>query len=142
MHKAAQRWAFAPILAVMVSGLLAGCGGGGGGSSSGGGSPGGSAPSSTASITGILQDQATSIVLPGRTVTVQGTSLSGTSNGNGAFSIANVPVGSVTLVIVDATGTANGMYSVNISSLSGSPRNLGTIKLAVSTNPPPAPPHG
>ncbi len=137
MSKMRHRWACAPVLAVMVTGLLAGCGGGGGGSSSpatGGGNPGPPPTSipSTASITGVLQDKTTGTLLPGRTVTVQGTSLAGVTDGNGAFSIANVPITSVTLVIVDASGTANGNFSADISKISGSPRNLGTIQLTVS----------
>lgn len=133
--KHTQRWACACALAVMTTGLLAGCGGGGGGSSSstpimGGG---GSNPqTSTATIVGVLQDQATGTLLAGRTVTVQGTGLTGLTDNNGAFSIGSVPIASVTLAIIDASGTSDGTYSVDISKVSGSPRNLGTIKLAVS----------
>ncbi len=140
--KHTQRWACACALAVMTTGLLAGCGGGGGGSSSstpitGGG---GSNPqTSTATIVGVLQDQATGILLPGRTVTVQGTGLTGVTDNNGAFSIGSVPIASVTLAIIDASGTSDGSYSVDISKVSGSPRNLGTIKLAISGSVP-APP--
>lgn len=148
MKLARRRRLCAPILALLVMGLLAGCGGGGGGGSSsptggGGGNTGGTPQPSTASITGVLQDKATSTLLPGRTVTVQGTSLAGVTDGNGAFSIGNVPTSSVVLVIVDAAGVSNGTYSVDIGALSGSPRNLGTIQLAVSAgglSPPGAPP--
>lgn len=136
MTKRMHRWACAPVLAVMVTGLLTGCGGGGGGGSvtnpGSGGGGGGTTQSSTASITGVLMDKATGNVLPGRTVTVQGTSLAGVTDGNGAFAIGNVPTTSVTLVIVDASGSPNGMFSVDISKISGSPRNLGTIQLTVS----------
>lgn len=134
MTKMMHRWACAPVLAVMVTGLLTGCGGGGSTpTTNGGGGNGGSNPQTgTASITGVLQDKATGILLSGRTVTVQGTSLAGVSDGNGAFSIANVPATSVTLAIVDAGGTANGTYSVDISKISGSPRNVGTIQLTIS----------
>ena len=143
MHNTTQRWILAPILAVMVTGLLAGCGGGGGGgSSSGTVTTGGSTQATTATVTGVLQDQATGILLSGRTVTVQGTSLSGVSDSNGSFSIANVPIGSITLVIVDSAGAADGTFSVNLNSISGSPRNVGTIKLSVSMSAPPPPPIG
>jgi len=148
MIKMMHRWACAPMLAVMAAGLLTGCGGGGGGGSTtatggSGGGGGSTTQTSTASITGVLQDKATGLLLRGRTVTVQGTSLAGVSDSNGAFSIANVPTTSVTLVIVDASGTPNGMYSVDISKIGGSPRNIGTIQLAVSGNgtaPPGSPP--
>lgn len=139
--KAMQRWACAPLLAVMTASLLAGCGGGGGSSTPGTGG-GGVVQPSTASIVGVLQDKATGILLPGRTVTVQGTSLTGISDGNGAFAIGSVPLSSVTLVIVDAAGATDGMYSVDIGKISGNPRNVGTIQLAVSTSGPPAPPIG
>ncbi len=148
INKAAQRWACASALAVMTTGLLAGCGGGGGGggstSSTGTttGSTGGTTQASTASIVGVLQDKATGTLLPGRTVTVQGTGLAGVTDSNGAFSIANVPTTSVTLVIVDASGSPNGTYSVDISQIGGSPRNVGTIELVVSTGTPPGVPIG
>jgi len=72
-------------------------------------------------------------------VTVQGTGLTGVTDNNGAFSIGSVPTVSVTLAIIDASGTSDGSYSVDISKVSGSPRNLGTIKLAISGSVP-APP--
>ncbi len=126
--------AFVPVLALLVTGLMTGCGGGGGGGST---SPitnpiPGPVQSNTATISGVLQDKASGTLLPGRTVTVQGTSLSGTTDSNGAFAIANVPTTTVTLVIVDASGAPNGTYSADISKISGSPRNLGTIQLTVS----------
>lgn len=139
MKTAIQRWACAPLLAVMTAGLLAGCGGGGGGTIPITPVPGPTQPS-TASITGVLQDKATGTLLSGRTVTVQGTGLAGVTDGNGAFSIANVPLSSVTLVIIDAAGASDGFYSVDVSQVSGNPRNLGVIQLAVSTGGPPAPP--
>lgn len=141
--KNTHRWICAPLLAVMAASLLAGCGGGGGsstsstgngnsGSNGGNGSTGSNSQTSTASIVGVLQDKSTGTLLPGRTVTVQGTSLTGVTDSNGAFSIANVPTVSVTLVVIDAGGTPNGSYSVDISKIGGSPRNLGTISLDVS----------
>ncbi len=144
MRMVMRRWACVPVLAILVTGLLAGCGGGGSGSSPVMGGP---AQPSMVTITGVLQDQTSGNFLPGRTVTVQGTGLAGVTDGSGAFSIANVPVASVTLVIVDAAGSSNGTYSVDLSTIGGSPRNLGTIKLAVSGGAgappggPPIPPH-
>ncbi len=135
MTKTLRRWACAPVLAVMTASLLAGCGGGGGGGGGSAPNPGSGGPTntqSTASITGVLQDKATGFLLPGRTVTVQGTSLAGVTDSNGAFAIANVPTRSITLVITDAGGTPNGTFSVDISKIGGSPRSLGTIQLTVS----------
>ncbi len=132
----ASRWLCGPVVLLMAGGLLAGCGGGGGGSSS----PTNNNPQGqTATITGQLQDQGTGILLGSRTITVQGTSLSGTSDSNGNFSIANVPVGPVVLLVKDVNGTSDGQVTVDISKISGNPRNLGTVKLMLSTGVP-APP--
>lgn len=129
----------AAALAVLCTMVFAGCGGGGGGSTPPGGTPPGIPPATTATITGVLQDQPTSTLLVNRTVTVQGTTLSGISNSQGQFSIAGVPLSSITLIIRDSNGAANGQYTVNVSTLSGSPRNLGTILLNVSGSVPPPP---
>lgn len=132
----AARWLCGPVVLLMAGGLLAGCGGGGGGSSS---TPAPTPQAQTATITGTLQDQGTHIFLANRTVTVQGTNLSGTSDSNGNFTISNVTVGSVTLVVTDVNGSADGQVTVDISKISGSPRSIGTVQLMLSTNVPPPP---
>jgi hypothetical protein len=138
-----RRFAFrAPLAlaAAAVAVLLAGCGGGGGGGSSSGG--GGGTPK-TVTITGTLQDKSTGILLPNRTVTVRNTSLSGTTNTQGQFSIGSVPVTTITLDVKDSTGTSDGSSSaIDLSKISGTTRNVGTIQLDVSGTSPPPPPTG
>ncbi len=129
------RMALAGIAALV---LLTGCGGGGGG----GGGGGASQPQSV-TVTGTLKDKSTSNVLPNRTITVQNTSLTGTSNSSGVFSISSVPVGTITLVVKDSNGTSDGSSSaINLSNFSGDPRNVGTIVLDVNGTGPPKPPGG
>lgn len=117
--------------------LLAGCGGGGGG---GGSTGGGGGPTSTVTLTGILQDKTTGILLANRTVTVQGTALAGVTNAQGQFSIAGVPATAITLVITDSIGSVDGTLPVNVASLSGgATRSAGTLILDLSALPPPPP---
>lgn len=117
--------------------LLAGCGGGGGG---GGSTGGGGGPTSTVTLTGILQDKTTGIRLANRTVAVQGTALAGVTNAQGQFSIAGVPATAITLVITDSIGSVDGTLPVNVASLSGgATRSAGTLILDLSALPPPPP---
>lgn len=126
-------WAGMMLAAIAAFALLTGCGGGGGGS--------GSSQPQTVTVTGTLQDKATGLALPNRTVTVQNSSLSGTSNSSGVFSINNVPVSTITLTVKDSNGTSDGNSSaINLSNLSGNPRNVGIIQLAVNGTGPPSPP--
>lgn len=122
-----------------VVALLAGCGGGGGGGGNDGGGGGGGG--STATITGQLKDKASSSPLPNRTVTVQGTKLTGISNSTGQFTITGVTVGTISLSIVDSNGTSDGSSgAINLNSISGTTKNVGVILLNVTAGPGPPPP--
>lgn len=116
--------------------LAAGCGGGGGG---GGGNTGGGL-NNTVTLTGVLADKTTGILLTNRVVAVQGTALAGVTNGQGQFSIAGVPATAVTLVVTDSIGSVDGTLAVNVTKLSGGgTRNAGTLVLDLSNLPPPPP---
>jgi hypothetical protein len=92
-------------------------------------------------VTGTLQDSSTGILLQNRTVTVSGTSLTGTSNSAGVFSIASVPVTTIILTVTDSNGASDGSSSaINLAKLSGNPRNVGTVSLDVTGSSPPPPP--
>jgi hypothetical protein len=125
------------LLAVTAAlALLAGCGGGGGG----GGSTGGGTTAGVATLTGTLQDKTTGILLQNRTVTVQGTGLSGVSNAQGQFSIAGVPTTTVTLIVTDSVGVQDGTIVVNVGRLSGgATRTAGSLILDLGALPAPPP---
>lgn len=92
-------------------------------------------------LTGTLQDTTTHYVLPNRTITVQVSGVTvahGTTNAAGQFAIALVPTVSVTLVIVDFNGSANGTVAENLAGGNGA---LGVILLDLSHVPPPPVPH-
>ncbi|MDQ2687380.1 MAG: carboxypeptidase-like regulatory domain-containing protein, partial [Armatimonadota bacterium] len=105
-------WSSVLLACLAAIALLAGCGGGGGGGSTGGG---GVTPA-TVTVTGTLKDTTTGILLANRTVTVQGTALTGVTNAQGQFSIAGVPATTITLVIKDSVGSVDGTIPVNVAS--------------------------
>ena len=132
--------------------LLAGCGGGGGGDNgnNGTGTTGtttgtatGGQPQTT-TITGVLKDTKTGIVLRNLVVTVQGTTLKGTSGSIGGFTIANVPLATETLVVTDTCGHSVGQQTVDVSAATqtSNGRDVGTLSfsyLSGSTGVPPPP---
>lgn len=143
------------LLAVLAAALatLAGCGGGGGGGGDG-------SPSTTGTTTGVsttgtttgtanapytltgtLKDTSTSTPLSNRTVSVAGTALSGTTDANGVFSIANVTaVSTISLQVKEvSSGALDGSVSVDTSKFSGNPRNIGVVTIDLSGLPPPPP---
>ena len=131
------------LAAIATAVLLAGCGGGGGGGGSTSGGGGGTTTPLTVTVTGTLQDKSTGILLPNRTVVVHGSSLSGTSNTQGQFTIGSVPITTIVLDVTDNTGTADGSSAaIDLSKISGTTRNVGTIQLNVSGSSPPPPPAG
>jgi hypothetical protein len=135
-------WGRIALAGIAAAVLMTGCGGGGGGggSSTTGGTTTGGGSTQTVSVTGVLKDKTTGNVLPSRTVSVENTSLSATSDSTGTFTIGSVPVESITLSIVDSNGTSDGTATYNLSSYSGNPRNIGTVTLDVSSDGGPPPP--
>lgn len=135
-----SHWGRMALASVAAAVLLSGCGGGGGGGGGGGIT---SPQAQTTTITGQLQDKSTSNVLPGRTVTVQNTSLSAISDPQGNFTINSVPVTSITLSVVDSNGTSDGVTGpIDLSKVGGNPKNIGVVVLDIYGNGPPAPPGG
>ena len=131
-------WGRTALAGMAVVALLTGCGGGGGG----GGST-TTTQAQTASVTGQLKDQTTSNVLPNRTVAVANTSLTAVSDAQGNFTLSSVPVTSITLNVTDSNGTSDGTAGpYNLSSISGSTKNIGVVTLNIygSGGGPPAPP--
>jgi hypothetical protein len=76
-------------------------------------------------------------VLPNRTVSIENTSLTATSDSTGTFTISSAPVESITLSIVDSNGTSDGTATYDLSKYSGNPRNIGIVSLDLSKIPPP-----
>lgn len=132
-------WGSVLLACLAAMALLAGCGGGGGGGGTTGGTTGGGG-NSTVTLTGVLADKTTGILLGNRTVVVQGTALAGVTNAQGQFSIAGVPATAVTLVVTDSIGSLDGALPVNVAKLSGGgTRSAGTLTLDLSSLPPPPP---
>jgi hypothetical protein len=105
--------------------VLPGCGGGG------------SNGPSTSTVTGTLVAASGGQALVGYTVSVQGTSLSTTTDSGGHFRIPNVPDGGAqTLVFTTASGTQIGTYA--IADVAGGVDGVGVIQ--IEGGPPPAPP--
>jgi len=118
---------------------LTGCGGGGGG--------GGSTPPANVVIAGTLKDSITNAPLPGHIVKIQGTALQATATAASAFSIPNGPsTGTITIAVYESDGTTlDGTKAVNLDSIAVttpggvSTKNVGTIAVPASSQPPPPP---
>lgn len=136
-RQALPGWVRVLVAGLAAMALLAGCGGGGGGGATGGG---GGAQNGVATLTGRIQDKSSGYYLGGRTVVVQGTSLVGVTDAQGQFSIAGVPVTTVTLIITDNIGVQDGTLMVNVGRLSGgATRSAGTLTIDLGNLPSPPP---
>jgi hypothetical protein len=87
----------------------------------------------------------TQAALAGDTVTVEGTSLSATTDSSGNFTILDVPLGSQVLVVTNDLGNTIGTVTIGtvtitVSSASGSTDSLSTLSINTSQAPPSPPP--
>jgi hypothetical protein len=98
----------------------------------------------TGTVSGAVKDIETSAAISGATVTINGTSLSGTTDASGNYTIADVPVGDYT-VTASATGydsqsstsetvNANATTTVDFSLTPTSIESGGTLAVAVTTD--------
>lgn len=95
-------------------------------------------------VAGTVRNAITSQVIPGATVAVRGTALSATTNGSGAYSVADVPIGNVTLDVsapgftaqtAPATVQQNQTTTVNVNLAPPGPTADITVALTWGSSP-------